>query len=263
MVSAFVDKLRSRTTHRASRARTRQAFDRALLSPNQIRTRWYRRILAFVLASIAIIALVEVVIIPGKLVRRIVTPAAAVAVTPGTSPDEKDYKLPFGMLTDEQQAKQKKDQQDRIEQRLHLSHEQLDEAYQKLTQARYSLESYCRSKLKVVPNPSADHSVPKTLVDVVSSEPTAQLAWSRLLEVPGEADEQLRQAHLLLDSTAAHFKAESFLMEDDRDMQDLLSKVRQAIADVIDARKCVDHIATLQQARAALAHQPPLDDNPP
>jgi hypothetical protein len=261
-MSVFVNIFGSQAVRRERRARTRAA--RSLHSPQATRTRWYRFILAVCLLSLACITFIEVVLMPGKLVRRHFEPdaIAQMAAPDPIAKDDRQIRLPFGWQTDEQKAKQKQDELNNIQLRLHSAHQRLDELYQKLVAAREASDAYCQTKLKVLPNPAAGSTVPKSLVDVVANEPTAQVAWAQLLQTQNQAAVHLKAARELLDSVAAHFTAGSFLAEDEHDMLALLDGMNQSLSDVNGSRDDVDHIATLQRARAGLAHQPPTEDNP-
>ncbi len=229
------------------------------MSPQAIRARGLRRVLAGILITIGAVSFVEVVLVPGMMIRRNLGPIATTSTTEAPAAEEShEIRLPFGLLTDEQKARQRQQQLDRIEQKLRSTHQRLGNATIALKKERAAIAQYAESKLRVGLDDQS--TVPPGLRNR-RAQPTAKTAWSHLVRIPAVVDAQLREAGELLDLVAARFAAGSFLPDDDRDMQAAIQQVDKLRLAVNQSRVFVDHLVILQRARASLARQEALESN--
>lgn len=262
-MSIIVHLLRSHASRRQQRKEANRQWERAALSTRAIQSRRYRAILAGILILIGTVAFVEIVLVPGSMIRRNVgqrNASASATATPTTATDSPQLPpVPTWMMTEEQKAKLRQQELQRVEENLRATHMKLGNACLALSNARDSLADYSGSKLHVSPSQHGTTAVAPALVDALANEPTAKVAWDRILQASDRADSQLRDARGQLQLVASRFTAASFLVEDDHDMNATIQQVEQARLAVEQARSCVDHIFILQRARAALAHQASLD----
>jgi hypothetical protein len=212
------------------------------------RARRVQAAILFILICIGSASFVEVVLIPGALVRRVLT-------ADGTLPSEHGSDEQEATYFETAEARQHRDdiRRQRIETRLRDRHASLVEAIASCERARVRASEYCRQRLSL-DLPSQAASIPTSLVPLIVKEQTAQFAWADLARVNLNAGRAVAAATSTRDRLAARIASRSYLESDGREIDDAKEVLLVAATELTRSTKAdVDHLVLLLRSRAALA----------
>jgi hypothetical protein len=246
----MTEMIRQYLTDEAARRRPVQEATDAVVPLSLRRQRLFRRCLLLALVFIGVTSFVEVVLLPGKMVRDGITPPSELTDDPGY-PSEDLFRSFI------QTDSSKRSHDELLEKRLR---EDVGKAYARFSDSVLSLEAsqnelrvYVSGRLGIELRATHNAAVPPSLAEVVAFEPTGAKALSALFNLDSEVSLTLKRCGKDLSLCGDRFRAGSILKSDRLTLDTESAKLVHLQSSLNSAKRYVDHLFVLKRERAALA----------
>lgn len=241
-----------------------QPAEQTAINPDAMRAHrkhmLFRRFLLFVLIMAAIGSFIEVVFLPGTLVRRLF--ARTSTSSSESEVDEREALTPeLLFMSPPERQRLDETRKQRIEAKVMKAQAMLGDAIVATegTLRRSRNEFINQFGAPVIVNSKV--SPPTVIGNILSSESTAALAWNDLRSIWADGDELLARAATLHRLQAERFSGNAFLPEDEAELLQTTTQLKDLASRLAQTKSDFDHLSILVRGRMALARPTIAEQN--